>query len=226
MLKHRWDVSPGEARDIQTRMAAQVHDTPLGRSPRTVGGLDVHESRGAVAVLSWPDLRWVSGAIVEHPVAFPYVPGLLSFREVPVLLATISRLDVLPDLLMCDGHGLAHPRRFGLACHLGVWLDHPTLGCAKTRLCGHHGPLASERGSTVPLEDGSIIGAVVRTRTHVRPVYVSVGHLVSLEEAISAVLHCASRFRLPEPLRAAHTMAKMGCYPTAGTAPGESSDWR
>jgi len=180
---------------------------------RTVGGLDVHGDRGAVAVLTWPDLEWVAGAMAEHPAPFPYVPGLFSFREIPALLAAIEQLDAPPDVLLCDGHGLAHPRRFGLACHLGVLLEQPTIGCAKTLLCGNHAEVGPHRGSTAHLQDGQVIGAVVRTQTNVRPLYVSVGHLVELEDAVEVVLHCAARYRLPEPLRFAHTMAKTGHYP-------------
>jgi deoxyribonuclease V len=144
-------------------------------------------------------------------VTFPYVPGLLSFREAPVLLAALETLDTLPDVLLCDGQGFAHPRRFGLACHIGLWLEQPTIGCAKTRLRGHGGEPGRERGCTVPLcEDDQVIGAIVRTRTAVKPLYVSVGHQITLPQAIEIVLQSAPRYRLPEPLRIAHTMAKTG----------------
>jgi deoxyribonuclease V len=213
-LAHQWDVTPAEARQIQERLRERVHATPLQRVPRTVGGLDVHGGRGAVAVLSWPALEWVDGAVAMCSVTFPYVPGLLSFREAPVLLATLHALDALPDVLLCDGQGLAHPRRFGLACHVGVWLEQPTIGCAKTRLHGQGGEPELKRGSTVPLtQAGRVIGAVVRTRTAVKPVYVSVGHRITLPQAIEIVLQCAPRYRLPEPLRLAHTMAKTGRSP-------------
>jgi deoxyribonuclease V len=169
-----------------------------------------------VAILSYPELGWQAGAIVEHPVTYPYIPGLLSFREVPVLLAAIERLQVLPDLFLCDGHGLAHPRRFGLACHLGVRLDHPTIGCAKTLLSGHHARLGTARGATALLQEkGQTLGAVVRTRENVRPVYVSIGHRVTLQDAIAVSLGCSPRYRLPEPLRIAHTMAKSGHLPVS-----------
>jgi deoxyribonuclease V len=211
MLRHRWDVSPAEAVELQRELRDQVIVQPLRRPLRTVGGLDVHENRGAVAVLTYPDLEWIAGAVAECPVSFPYVPGLLSFREVPALLAAIARLDPWPDLFLCDGHGLAHPRRFGLACHLGLWLGHPTVGCAKSRLCGRHAELAGERGSTAPLIDGGqVVGSAVRTRANVKPVYVSTGHLSRLQDAIEVVVNCAPRYRLPEPLRIAHTMAKSG----------------
>jgi deoxyribonuclease V len=215
-LAHRWDVSAAEARQIQERLRGQVRIQPLVHVPRTVAGLDVHDERGAVAVLTWPGLEWIDGAIAQRPVSFPYIPGLLSFREAPLLLAAIEQLDALPDLLLCDGQGLAHPRRFGLACHIGLWLEQPTIGCAKTRLCGWHAEPGRERGSTVPLcQDSHVIGAVVRTRTAVKPVYVSVGHLITLAQAVEMILRCAPRYRLPEPLRVAHTMAKTGKRPVA-----------
>jgi deoxyribonuclease V len=213
-LAHRWDVSAVEARQIQERLRDQVREQPLAHVPRTIGGLDAHDKRGAVAVLSWPGLKWVDGAIAQREVTFPYISGLLSFREAPLLLAAIEQLDAVPDLLLCDGQGLAHPRRFGLACHVGLWLEQPTIGCAKTRLCGRHAKPERERGSTVPLyHDGCTIGAVVRTRTAVKPVYVSIGHRITLAQAVEVVLRCAPRYRLPEPLRVAHTMAKTGTHP-------------
>ena len=222
MRNHRWDVPPAQAQEIQQALCTRVRSAPLPNPLRTVAGLDVHGDRGAAAVLAWPGLEWIGGAVAERHTPFPYVPGLLSFREIPALLAAIEQLEALPDLLLCDGHGLAHPRRFGLACHLGVLLERPTLGCAKTLLCGHHAELAPTRGATVPLRDGAspdrpgeVTGAVLRTQTGVRPVYVSIGHLVELADAVEVVLHCASRYRLPEPLRLAHTMAKSGHIPPA-----------
>jgi deoxyribonuclease V len=165
-------------------------------------------------VLAWPEMEWVDGAIAERPVTFSYRPGLLSFREGPVLIAAIDQLDDLPDVILCDGQGYAHPRRFGLACHLGLWLERPTIGCAKTRLFGCHPEPGPERGATIPLTDGDdVIGAVVRTRARVRPVYVSIGHLICLEQAVELTLGCARRYRLPEPLRAAHRMARSGLCP-------------
>jgi deoxyribonuclease V len=209
VLEHSWDISPSESMDIQRRLRDQVVIRHLQRRPRTVAGLDVHDDRSAVAVLSFPELQFVDGAIVRYENPVPYIPGLLAFREVPAFLAAIEQLDTLPDLLLCDGHGMAHPRRFGAACHLGLWLERPTIGCAKSRLCGQHSLPGSERGATAWLKDSSqVIGAVVRTRANVKPVYVSVGHLVDLEGAIDIVLSCAPRYRLPEPLRVAHRMAR------------------
>jgi deoxyribonuclease V len=206
--RHRWDVSFERAVQIQRALRDRVQTRPLPRPPRTVGGLDVHGERGAVAVLGYPDLEWVSGATATRPVAFPYVPGLLSFRELPVLLSALHKLRELPDILLCDGHGLAHPRRFGLACHLGVWLDRPTIGCAKSRLCGTHNTVPTRRGARVPLLDQHTeIGAVLRTQSNVKPVYVSIGNAITLPQAADIVLSCAPRYRIPEPLRAAHHMA-------------------
>jgi deoxyribonuclease V len=214
MLRHRWDISPAEAVRIQQKLRTQVIVRSLDRSPRTVAGLDVHQDRGAVAVFTFPDLKWLTGATARHRVTFPYIPGLLAFREMPALLAAIAKLDVLPDLLLCDGHGIAHPRRFGVACHLGIWVERPTIGCAKSRLCGQHADLPLERGATVPLTDGGdVMGAVVRTRAKVKPVYVSIGHLVDQKDANDVVLRCAPRYRVPEPLRIAHMMAQSGRQP-------------
>ena len=186
----------------------------VGDVVRYVAGLDVSPPdargvvQGAVVVLSYPDLEIADVAIAEQTPAFPYVPGLLSFRETPVLLEALEALTIMPDLLILDAQGYAHPRRFGLACHLGLLVDIPTIGCAKSRLLGRFEDLGDERGSSAPLLDkGDVIGAVVRTRTSVSPVYVSVGHRVSLEAAITFVLTCCGRYRLPEPTRLAHMAA-------------------
>jgi deoxyribonuclease V len=216
VLRHRWDVSPDKAIALQRTLCRQVRARSLPHPPRSIGGLDVHGLRGAVAVFSYPDLKWIAGETATRSAAYPYVPGLLSFREVPVLLATLNKLEDLPDVLLCDGHGLAHPRRFGLACHLGVWLERPTIGCAKTRLCGVHNAVPTTKGRMAPLLDGGTqIGAVLRTRSQVKPVYVSIGNLITLQDAVEVVLRCSPRYRVPEPLRAAHHMAKSGKRPSA-----------
>ncbi len=217
---HRWDVSPAAARAIQNELSSRVaRHTALG-NVRLVAGADVHplESRssgrsgemvGIVSVLSYPELTPVETAHAVVPVEFPYVPGLLSFREAPAVLAAIARLTHVPDLLLVDGQGLAHPRRFGLACHLGVLLDLPAIGCAKSILVGQHGPLAPERGARAALiHQGDTVGAAVRTRSGVQPVYVSVGHCVDLAAAVTWTLRCTSRYRIPEPLRQAHLTAR------------------
>lgn len=179
-----------------------------------IAGVDVgyerHEqvSRAAVAVLSFPGLRLQESAVARAPAGFPYVPGLLSFREVPAILAALERLKEPPALLLCDAQGYAHPRRFGLACHLGVLVDIPAIGVAKGRLVGAHEEVPPERGAWRPLVDrGEVVGAALRTRTGVRPVYVSPGHRVSLETALRLVLQAAPTYRLPEPIRLAHRLA-------------------
>jgi deoxyribonuclease V len=179
-----------------------------------VGGVDVGFeqdgaiARAAVAVLRFPELELCDQTWARRPTAFPYVPGLLSFREVPVVLDALDQVGLRPDLLLCDGQGTAHPRRFGLACHLGLLADIPTIGVAKSRLVGEHDELSMHKGAWVPLRDGEeTIGAVVRSRKGVRPVYVSPGHRVSLPTAIRYVLACTTRYRLPETTRCAHRLA-------------------
>lgn len=211
---HRWDLSPQEAIAVQQRLRHAVEATDRLGALRHVAGVDVafpdrgRHTRCAVALLRLPELALVDCAVVTQPTRFPYVPGLLSFREIPAVLAALERLVRLPDLIVCDAHGLAHPRRFGLACHLGVLLDRPVIGCAKSRLVGDHEEPGIERGSWAPLVDaGETVGAVVRTRTGVRPVYVSVGHRVSLPTAIELTLRLTPRYRLPETTRWADRLA-------------------
>ena len=213
---HSWDVSPGEARAIQERLAPRVEGRDRIGAIERVAGLDVGfdrrgrdaTARAAVVTLRFPSLEPVERITAQEPVTFPYVPGLLSFREVPVLLKALEELETLPDLLVCDAHGLCHPRRFGLACHLGLITDIPTLGVAKSLLVGEHEEIGEERGSWEPIrDDGETVGAVLRTRTRVRPVYVSVGHRISLETARELTLDLAPRYRLPETTRAADRLA-------------------
>ena len=219
---HRWNVSPEEARQIQqlgrTLVVAEDRFGPLGR----VAGVDVGfedggaVARAAVAVLGYPSLRLLESAIARRPADFPYVPGLLSFREIPAILDALAQLAAPPDLLICDGQGLAHPRRFGLACHLGVATGLPSIGAAKSRLLGTHAQVPAGRGGWVPLVDrGETVGAVLRTRANVAPLYVSIGHRISLGAATRIVLACAPRYRLPETTRAAHRLA-------SNTAPGDA----
>ncbi len=216
-LSHPWDLAPAQARALQRELAARVVCEDALGSVTRVAGVDVGfeagggVTRAAVAVLRHPGLLPLDYAVARCPTRFPYVPGLLSFREVPALVAALQRLQQAPDLILCDGQGRAHPRRFGVACHLGVVLDLPTIGVAKSRLCGEHAPVPEEKGAWVPLRDGDeVIGAVVRTRAGVRPVYVSVGHRVSLETAVAWVMRCVTRFRLPETTRWAHRLASHG----------------
>jgi deoxyribonuclease V len=212
--KHPWDLSPAEARELQERLRGHVETQDRLGSVRRIAGVDVGFERGgrvtraAVAVLAFPSLEPLDQAVARRSTAFPYVPGLLSFRELPAVLDALERLARAPDLLLCDGQGYAHPRRFGLACHLGVLADVPSIGVAKTRLVGEHGAVPLEKGCWVPLRlDDEVIGAVLRTRSGVKPLYVSVGHRVSLHTAVRYVLAATTRYRLPETTRAAHRLA-------------------
>jgi deoxyribonuclease V len=214
---HPWNVSPSEARAIQEDLRVRVVTQDDFGEIRQVAGTDVafeeqgRVTRGAVAVLEYPGLQLMEHAIARRPTTFPYIPGLLSFREIPVLLDAIAALARRPDLMICDGQGIAHPRRFGLACHLGVLTDLPAIGVAKSRLTGKHDVVPDKKGAWVPLRDGEdVIGAVLRTRRGVRPVYVSPGHKVSLESAIRLTLDCITRFRLPETTRWADRLAGGG----------------
>lgn len=212
---HPWNVSPREAVAIQQRLRRFVRlEDEVPDPVVAVAGIDVgfrdsgSVARAAVAVLEYPSMALKEQAVAETPTQFPYVPGLLSFREIPAVLKALERLPRLPDLLLCDGQGIAHPRRFGIASHLGVLLDHPTIGVGKTRLIGTHEPVPDDKGAWVPLKDrDEIIGAVVRTRRGVRPLYVSPGHRVSIEGAVKRVLACTTRYRLPETTRWAHRLA-------------------
>ncbi|MCK4470207.1 MAG: deoxyribonuclease V [Anaerolineae bacterium] len=223
VFTHPWDVSPAEAREIQRRLRDRVLVQPLEHQPEIIAGIDVsvkgERARAAVVLLSYPDLTPFHAVTAEMVVSFPYVPGLLAFREGPVVLAALERLTDRPDVLMFDAQGLAHPRRMGLATHLGVLLDVPAVGCAKSRLCGVYVEPDERKGSWTVLTDGDeVIGAVVRTRDGVRPVFVSVGHRVDLETAVSLVLGCANRYRLPEPTRWAHRVAGGQPLPVARQA--------
>jgi len=210
---HNWDLSPAEAIALQQRLADRVVlSTNLPTPLRTVAGVDVscrwHGRRfhAAVVVLSFPELHLVEAATASRDGDFPYIPGLLSFRELPVVLEACAKLSRQPDLLLVDGQGIAHPRRFGLASHLGLWLNLPTIGCAKSRLYGEHGELLARRGVATPLRSpkGEEIGVLLRTRDRVKPLYISPGHLVGIEQAKQLVLACGGRYRLPEPIRLAH----------------------
>jgi len=215
---HRWDVSPAEAVGIQRRLAALVVCEGAVRAPQLIAGIGGSAGVGApggraalaaVVVVQWPGLEPVEQSVVRAEIRFPYMPGLLSFREIPVLLPALERLRSTPDLVLVDGQGIAHPRRLGLASHLGLLLDLPTIGCAKSRLVGTlAGPLGEERGATAPLVDaGEEVGRAVRTRTGAKPLYVSVGHRISLDCAVQWVLSLAPRYRIPEPVRLAHQAA-------------------
>jgi len=211
---HDWRVSVPQAFAIQRELAAKVSRTSEVTAPRFIAGVDISAERarkmatGAVVVLSYPELRPVEMQIVNEEISFPYIPGLLSFRESPLVLAACEKLTITPDLILVDGQGLAHPRRMGLASHLGLLLDTPTIGCAKSRLCGSHQELGAQPGSYAELvDDGEVIGAALRTKFGTSPLYVSIGHKVDLPTAIHWVLECCRGYRIPEPLRYAHLAA-------------------
>lgn len=215
---HSWPADLDEARAIQEQIRAQVITYDAFGSIRTVAGVDTGYSGdsalAAVVVLAFPSLDVIDYAVARRQIGFPYVPGYLSFREAPAVLDALANLRITPDLLICDGHGLAHPRRCGIACHLGVLTDLPSIGCAKSVLIGAYGPLPDVRGAWTPLRDhDEVVGAAVRTRPGVRPVYVSIGHRVSLETAIHFVMACVTRYRLPETTRAADALASHGRIP-------------
>ena len=211
---HSWDVTPREAREIQDRLRSRVVCAWSGGPIKVVAGTDVSfpskdRALAAVVVLSYPGLEVLETAVSRAPCGFPYVPGLLSFREAPVLAQALSALKSDPDLILCDGQGTAHPRGMGLACHIGLMADRPTVGCAKSRLYGAYNEPARGKGSWSPLlgKESNTVGAVLRTRDNVSPVYVSAGHKVDLETAIEVILNCSPKYRIPEPLRMAHKLA-------------------
>ena len=213
-LPSRWDLSIAEARAMQVRLRERLDlRAPPGFAPRTVGGADVSMGRfsrrgfAGIAVLDAASLRMVDSAAVEAWLPMPYIPGYLSFRELPVLAAAWERLATKPDVLVFDGQGTAHPRRFGVACHGGILFGVPSIGCAKSILVGTHGPLGHERGSTAELvHEGEVVGAAVRTRAGVKPVYVSPGHRMDLETAVRIVLAAAPQYREPETTRRSHRL--------------------
>ncbi len=219
MAAFPWDsgepLSRRAALALQLELRDRVRTADRVGEVRLVAGVDVayprggRTARGAAVLLDSATLTLQESATAEEPVRFPYVPGLLTFREAPAALAALRRLSIPPDLVLVDGHGVAHPRRFGLACFLGLELAVPTIGVGKSLLVGEHPELPAERGARRPIvHEGEVIGAVVRTRAGVRPVYVSVGHLVTLETAILWVLRCSPRYRLPEPLRGADALSR------------------
>ena len=246
--RHRWNVLPAGARAIQDEL--RQHWIGEDRLPEihTVAGLDAsfvltepqafkkkpsrwnslrdaNQAIGCVVVYRFPEMQEIARAYAVLALNFPYIPGLLSFREIPVLLEALGKLKEMPDVLFCDGQGIAHPRRFGLAAHLGVVLDRPTIGCAKSVLIGTHGTLPNAAGSWVPLCDekagGECIGAALRTRTDVNPVFVSQGNRVSLETAIRLTLAVSDGYRIPRPTRDADRFAGETKRKLLGTAPSE-----
>ena len=212
--QHHWPTTVEEAIAIQNQLQSEVITEDQLPEVRYVAGVDMGFeedyaiSRAAVVVLSFPDLQLVEQAIARRPTTFPYIPGFLSFREVPAVMDALEKVSTTPDVILCDGQGIAHPRRFGLACHLGVLIDIPTIGVAKSLLIGKHDELPPEKGSWQPLRyKGETVGVVLRSRTGVKPLYVSSGHRISLPTAIDYVLRCTPKYRLPETTRLADKLA-------------------
>jgi len=208
---HSWQVSTTQALEIQQRLAEQVSKRSEVTTPRFIAGVDISTRKGeematgAVVVLNYPELRVVETKVARDKLGLPYIPGLLSFRESPLTLAACQQLTITPDLILVDGQGIAHPRRLGLASHLGLFLNTPTIGCAKSRLCGSHEAPGIEPGSYTEVVDrGEVIGVALRTKLGVKPVYISIGHKVDLQTAIYWVMNCCCGYRLPEPTRLAH----------------------
>jgi deoxyribonuclease V len=211
---HAWNLTPTDAIVLQRELAARVDfQTPLDLTTvQIVAGVDVSVrddiSTAALVALSFPGLQVLDRVTARQPTSFPYIPGLLSFREIPVLLEAHARLSVTPDAYLVDGMGRIHPRRIGIASHLGLWLDAPTVGVGKTHFIGTYDASPDERGAFSPLTDkGELLGVVLRTKHKVKPLYISPGHRIDLDSAIALVLACTTTYRLPEPIRAAHNTA-------------------
>ncbi|MEH2219780.1 MAG: deoxyribonuclease V [Nostoc sp.] len=212
---HTWPSTLEEAIVIQEKLRDRVITEDKLREPiQYVAGVDMGFeadgtiSRAAVAVLSFPDLQVIETSLAHRPTTFPYVPGFLSFREIPAVLDALEKITTIPDIILCDGQGIAHPRRLGIACHLGLLIDMPTIGVAKSRLVGKYEELPEAKGSTQPLiYNGETVGVVLRSRTGVKPLYISCGHRISLPTAIDYVLRCTPKYRLPETTRIADKLA-------------------
>lgn len=212
--RHDWNLSPADAIALQNLLVAEIiYDRPLDlNAVHLVAGVDVsvkeNVSQAAVVVVSYPDMQPVETVLYKMATPFPYIPGLLSFREGPVLEEAFKKLQHEPDVFIFDGMGRAHPRRLGIACHMGLWLQKPTIGCGKTLFVGKYIEPPPNRGDYADLVDkGEIIGAILRTRSGVKPVFISVGHLADLKSAIALVTRCTGKYRLPEPIRLAHQAA-------------------
>lgn len=214
-LLHDWKISPQQAIELQKQLAYEVIAEDDFEEPiKTVAGIDLgydadsNISRAVVVVLSFPELELIESQEAKMPVQFEYIPGLLSFRETPVAIRALEKLEITPDLILCDGQGLAHPRSFGIACHIGLIADVPTIGAAKSVLVGKFENLGEKRGSFAPMiYKKREVGAAVRTRDNVQPMYISAGHRISLETAVKYVLACSPKYRLPETTRLADKMA-------------------
>lgn len=211
---HRWDLTLDQAKKIQLELAQKVICENMVGKIEFVAGIDVgfdlkrNISKAAVAILSYPDLELVEFTKAEMETDFPYISGFLSFREAPVIIEALKKSKISPDVILCDGQGIAHPRGLGIASHLGVITGIPTIGVAKSRLIGEYKPLGLEKGSSVPLKKNKeILGEVIRSRTNVKPLFISIGHKINLEKCLEIVWHCITKYRLPETTRWAHRLA-------------------
>jgi deoxyribonuclease V len=214
-LLHSWSLSSDEAIKVQAELRAQLILSWDGRVVETIGGVDIGlkeaYARAAIVVVRLSDLQPLEGVTADVPLVFPYIPGLLAFREGPAVLAAWEQVQYKPEVVMFDGQGIAHPRGIGIASQLGLWLERPTIGVAKSRLYGRHDPVGPRRSDRADLRDehdpARVIGAVLRTREGTNPLYISPGHLIDVEHAVDLVLRCVTHFRLPEPTRWAHKVA-------------------
>jgi deoxyribonuclease V len=212
---HEWIVTPKQAMDLQLNLAQEIILKDEFSDIKFVAGIDVgfpkdkNTTQAAIAILEYDSLNLVESQIVDVPTTFPYIPGLLSFREIPAIIETIKNIKIEPDIVLCDGQGIAHPRKFGLASHLGLILNKPMIGVAKSRLTGKYNSIPQKKGKWNPLLDDQdeVIGAVLCTRDKVKPLFISPGHKISLQSSINIVMACITRYRLPETTRCAHTLA-------------------
>lgn len=217
---HDWPTDAQSAIALQESLCSEIVLQDQLNDVRYVAGVDVgfeqsgEITRAAVAVLNFPELTLEEWAIARRPTTFPYIPGLLSFREIPAVLDALEKLSLTPNLLLCDGQGIAHPRRFGIACHIGLLVDLPAIGVAKSRLVGFHKDVSLEKGSWQPLHyRGDTIGIVLRNRTNTNPLYISPGHRISLKTSLEYVQRCTTKYRLPETTRFAHRLASGPPHP-------------
>jgi len=213
-LNHYKQIDPKAAKELQEKLRTRISLERLDKSPELIAGADISFNRGsnmmhaAIIVLELSTLKTVARSLLSEQTSFPYIPGLLAFREIPILLKAWQQLRLKPDVLILDGHGIAHPRRMGIATHFGIEIEHPTIGCAKNILVGAHGELPAKKGAFVNLtEDNEKIGIVLRSRTKVNPIYVSPGHKLSFDDAYSIVMRALTKYKLPRTTRLAHQWA-------------------